>query len=112
MTNRRCGLSRMASSRRPKKAPAKRAARKPRTMVHAAKLTRKTMLETLRDKLAAAIDDPRSHPRDQINAAKQLLEIQNQIDQLAGKGRPATTAPAGPSAVANTPNEHWDEDAI
>ncbi|AKF14504.1 terminase small subunit [Mycobacterium phage Cambiare] len=91
-----------------KRAPAKRASRQ-RTMVHAAKLSRKTMLETLRDKLAAAIDDPRSHPRDQINAAKQLLDVQNQLDQL----NPKKAAAASPrSAVADTPDESWNADAI
>jgi hypothetical protein len=89
-----------------RKAPAKRA---PRTMAHAAKLSRKTMLETLRDRIAASMDDPRAHPRDQLAAAKQLLDVQNLIDQLSAKGRPVA---AEPSAIANTPNAAWDEDAI
>ena len=80
-------------------------------MQHAAKLSRKTMLETLRDKLAAAMDDPRAHPRDQLNAAKQLLDVQNLLDALAAKGK-SGSAPAEPSAIANTPNAVWDEDAI
>ena len=66
-------------------APRKRAPAKARTMQHAAKLSRKTMLETLRDKLAAAMDDPRAHPRDQLNAAKQLLDVQKLLDALAAK---------------------------
>lgn len=91
-----------------KKAPAKRA---PRTVAQAAKLSRKTLLETVRDKIAASMDDPRAHPRDVVNAAKQLLEIQNQIDALSGKSA-KTNSPAEPSAVASTPNESWDEDAV
>lgn len=92
-------------------APKKRTAkRQPRTMAHAAKLSRKTMLETLRDKLAAAIDDPRAHPRDVGNLAKQLEDVMVKLDQLSPKK--ATTTPAEPSAVADTPNESWDEDAV
>lgn len=94
------------------KAPArKRAPAKPRTMQHAAKLTRKTMLETLRDKLAAAMDDPRAHPRDIANLAKQLEDVLDKLDRLAGRNQPA--APATPqSVIAETPNAGWDEDAI
>lgn len=93
--------------------PKKRAPAKPRTLEHAAKLTRKTMLETLRGRIAAAIDDPRAHPRDIGALAKQLLDVQQQIDTLTGK-QPAGAQTAGdqPSAVANTPNESWDEDAV
>jgi hypothetical protein len=94
-----------------KKAPAKRAPAKPRTVAQAAKLSRKTLLETVRDKIAASMDDPRAHPRDVVNAAKQLLEIQAQIDALGAKGS-SKQAPAEPSAIADTPNESWDEDAI
>lgn len=93
-----------------KKAPAKRAAPKPRTVAHAAKLSRKTLLETVRDKIAASMDDPRAHPRDVMAGAKQLLEVQAQIDAL--KPARAGTAKAEPSAVADTPNESWDEDAV
>lgn len=89
-----------------KRAPRKRAAR---TVAHAAKLSRKTMLETVRDKIAASMDDPRAHPRDVMAGAKQLLEIQNQIDQL----NPKKVAAAQPkTAIAETPDEDWDEDAI
>lgn len=93
-------------------APKKRAPRKraPRTMAHAAKLSRKSMLETMRDKLAAAIDDPRAHPRDIANLMKQLDDVLLKLDQLKPSKGPTT--PAAPPAVANTPNEHWDEDAI
>lgn len=94
-----------------KKAPAKkRAPRKARTMAHAAKLSRKTMLETLRDKLAAAMDDPRAHPRDVANLAKQLEDVLDKLDRLAGRGPAAPAAP--PSVIADTPNAGWDEDAI
>ncbi|ABE67258.1 terminase small subunit [Mycobacterium phage Jolene] len=93
-----------------KAAPRKRAPAKPRTLAQAAKLSRKTLLETLRDKIANAMDDPRAHPRDVGNLVKQLLDVQNQIDALAGK--PAGGKKAEPSAVADTPNEVWDEDAI
>ena len=87
----------------------RRAPAKARTMAHAAKLSRKTMLETVRDKIAASMDDPRAHPRDVMAGAKQLLEIQNQIDQL----NPKKVAAAAPkTAVANTPNDDWDQDAI
>lgn len=89
-----------------KRAPAKR---QPRTMAHAAKLSRKTMLETLRDKIAAAMDDPRAHPRDVGNLAKQLEDVMVKLDQLSPK-KGATTAE--PSAIAKTPNAVWDEDAI
>ncbi|MCV7226070.1 hypothetical protein [Mycolicibacterium komossense] len=93
-----------------KKPPAKkRAPAKPRTIAHAVKLSRKTLLETLRDRIAAAMDDPRAHPRDVGNLMKQLLDVQNQIDALSAKNTPTA---AEPSAVANTPNESWDEDAI
>lgn len=96
--------------------PAKKAApkkRAPRTVAHAATLSRKTLLETVRNKIAATMDDPRSHPRDVINAAKQLLDVQAQIDALSGKpaGSGASTK-AEPSAIADTPNERWDENAI
>lgn len=107
MTDRKLRAVKAGEAAPKKRAPAKR---QPRTMVHAAKLSRKTMLETLRDKLAAAIDDPRSHPRDQINAVKQLLDVQAQIDKLNPPKGGATKA--APSAVADTPNERWDEDAI
>lgn len=93
-----------------KKPPAKkRAPAKPRTIAHAVKLSRKTLLETLRDRIAVAMDDPRAHPRDIGNLLKQLLDVQKQIDALAPK---KATTTAEPSAVANTPNESWDEDAI
>ena len=89
--------------------PKKRAPAKPRTMQHAAKLSRKTMLETLRDKLAAAMDDPRAHPRDVGNLAKQLEDVMVKLDQL----NPKKAAPAAPrTAIADTPDEHWDQDAI
>lgn len=97
-----------------KKAPAKKAAaRKPRTIEHAGKLTRKTALETLRDRLGAAMDDPRAHPRDVSALSKQWLDVVAQLDALNGK-KPAGTAGAdeGPSAVVRTPNADWDEDAI
>lgn len=94
-------------------APKKRAPRKQgtRTVAHAATLTRKTLLITVRDKLAAQMDDPRSHPRDVIAAATKLLEVQAQIDQLDPK-RAAAAAATPKTAVANTPNEHWDQNAI
>lgn len=97
-----------------KKAPAKKAApRKPRTLEHAGKLTRKTALETLRDRLAAAMDDPRAHPRDVGALAKQWLDVLAQLDALNGK-KPAGAGGTeeGPSAVVRTPNADWDEDAI
>ena len=97
-----------------KKAPAKKAApRKPRTIEHAGKLTRKTALETLRDRLGAAMDDPRAHPRDVSALSKQWLDVVAQLDALNGK-RPADAAGAdeGPSAVVRTPHADWDEDAI
>ena len=95
-----------------KKAPAKkRAPAKPRTVAHAAKLSRRTLLETVRDKIAASMDDPRAHPRDVVNAAKQLLDVQAQIDALNPKAV-AGSKTAEPSAIADTPNESWDEDAI
>lgn len=94
-----------------KKAAAKRAPAKSRTVAHAAKLSRKTLLETVRDKIAAQMDDPRAHPRDILNAAKQLLDVQAQIDALGAKPSSKQT-PAEPSAVANTPNERWNEDAV
>ena len=95
----------------PAKAPAKKAApRKPRTRTteHAAKLSKKTLLETVRNRIAAAMDDPR------VGAlAKQWLDVLAQLDALNGK-KPAGTAGAdeGPSAVQRTPNADWDEDAI
>lgn len=91
--------------------PKKRAPRKaaPRTMAHAAKLSRKTMLETMRDKLAAAIDDPRAHPRDIANLMKQLDDVLLKLDAL----KPQKAAAATPqTAIANTPNASWDQDAI
>lgn len=91
-------------------APKKRAPRKARTMAHAAKLTRKSMLETLRDKLAAAMDDPRAHPRDIGNLAKQLEDVMVKLDQINGRGPKAPAAP--PSVIADTANAGWDEDAI
>ena len=97
-----------------KAAPAKkRAPAKPRTMEHAGKLSRKTALETLRDRIAAAMDDPRAHPRDVGALGKQWLDVVAQLDALAGK-KPAVAADAddGPSAVVRTPNAVWDEDAI
>lgn len=94
-----------------KVSPKKRAPAKPRTLEHASKLTRKTMLETLRGRIAAAIDDPRAHPRDVGALAKQLLDVQAQIDALSAKG-PNSPNPTEPSAVADTPNEAWDEDAV
>ncbi|QFG09955.1 terminase small subunit [Mycobacterium phage Antsirabe] len=88
-----------------KRAPAKRA----RTMAQAAKLSKKTFLEAVRDKLAAQMDDPRSHPRDVIAAATKVLEVQAQIDAL----NPKKAAPVAPkTAIADTPNESWDADAI
>ena len=98
-----------------KKAPAKKAApRKPRTIEHAGRLTKKTALETLRDRLGAAMDDPRAHPRDVSALSKQWLDVMAQLDALAGK-TPAGAGPAGddgPSVVVRTPNAVWDEDAI
>lgn len=94
-----------------KNSPAKRAPAKPRTVAQAAKLSKKTLLETVRDKIAASMDDPRAHPRDVVNAAKQLLDVQAQIEALGAKG-PSKQSPAEPSAVASTPNESWDEDAV
>ena len=96
-----------------KAAPKKRAAPRKRTLEHAGKLTRKTALETLRDRLAAAMDDPRAHPRDVGALAKQWLDVLAQLDALNGK-KPAGTAGAdeGPSAVVRTPDADWDEDAI
>lgn len=96
-----------------KKAPAKKAApRKPRTIEHAAKLSKKTLLETVRNRIAAAMDDPRAHPRDVMAGAKQLLDVQAQIDALSNKGGSAGGADDGPSVVVRTPNAVWDEDAI
>ncbi|AFM19471.1 hypothetical protein Mycch_4773 [Mycolicibacterium chubuense NBB4] len=92
-------------------APKKRAPRKaaPRTMAHAAKLSRKTLLETMRDKLAAAIDDPRAHPRDVAALMKSLEDVLVKLDNLdpkkAAAGMPKT-------AVAETPDEPWDQSAI
>lgn len=99
----------------PAKAPAKKAApRKPRTRTieHAAKLSKKTLLETVRNRIAAAMDDPRAHPRDVMAGAKQLLEVQAQIDALANKAGGSAGADDQPSAVQRTPNADWDEDAI
>ncbi|AKF14862.1 terminase small subunit [Mycobacterium phage MOOREtheMARYer] len=87
----------------------RRAPAKARTMAHAAKLSRKTMLETMRDKLAAAIDDPRAHPRDIANLMKQLDDVLLKLDAL----KPQKAAAATPqTAIANTPNASWDQDAI
>ena len=99
-----------------KKAPAKKAApRKPRTIEHAGRLTKKTALETLRDRLGAAMDDPRAHPRDVSALSKQWLDVMAQLDALAGK-RPAGASQNpdddGQSVVVRTPNAVWDEDAI
>lgn len=92
-----------------KRAPAKR---KPRSMAHAAKLSRKTFLETLRDRIAAAMDDPRAHPRDVGNLGKQLFDVQAELDKLGKKGR-ATAPAAEPTIIPNTPaHVRWDEDAI
>lgn len=93
-------------------APKKRAPRKSsaRTVAHAATLSRKTFLETVRNKLAAQMDDPRAHPRDIIAAASKVIEIQAQIDQLNPKKAAAAAQPR--TAVADTPNESWNEDAI
>lgn len=90
--------------------PKKRAPAKPRarTVAQAAKLSKKTFLETVRNKLAATMDDPRSHPRDVIAAANKVLDIQAQLDALDPKKRPAEPR----SAIANTPNDDWDQDAI
>lgn len=95
------------------KAPAprkKRAPAKARTLAHAAKLSRKTYLETLRDKIATAMDDPRAHPRDVGNLAKQLEDVMLKLEQLKPQKAGAVVAPQ--TAVVNTPDEHWDEDAI
>ena len=96
-----------------KAAPKKRAAPRKRTLEHAGKLTRKTALETLRDRLAAAMDDPRAHPRDVGALSKQWLDVLAQLDALNGK-KPAGAGGTeeGPSAVVRTPNADWDEDAI
>ena len=98
-----------------KKAPAKkRAPAKPRTIEHAGRLTKKTALETLRDRLGAAMDDPRAHPRDVSALSKQWLDVMAQLDALAGRKTPGAD-PAGddgPSVVVRTPNADWDEDAI
>lgn len=94
-----------------KAAPKKRAPAKPRTLEHAAKLSRKTMLETLRARIAVAMEDPRAHPRDLANLTKQFLDVTEKLDALgaqSGRGK----APAAQSAVADTPNEAWDEGAI
>lgn len=93
-----------------KKAPAKRVPRV-RTVVQAAKLSPKSRLEALRDRLAAAIDDPRAHPRDIGNLSKQFLDVCDKLDAL-GATRSRGTTTAQPSAIADTPNESWDEDAI
>ena len=89
--------------------PKKRASPRARTMAQAAKLSKKTFLEAVRDKLAAQMDDPRSHPRDVIAAATKVLEVQAQIDALNPK-KAAAVEPK--TAIAKTPNESWDADAI
>lgn len=91
-----------------KKAPAKRA---PRKFSAAVKLSPKTRLEALRDKLAEAMEDPRAHPRDVANLSKQFLDVCDKLGALGGKtvGSKPTDEP---SVIANTPNEAWDEDAV
>lgn len=91
-----------------KKAPAKRA---PRKFSAAAKLSPKTRLEALRDQIAKAMEDPRAHPRDVANLAKQFMDVCDKLDALGGRAT-STRTPAEPSAVADTPNADWDEDAI
>ena len=55
------------------------------------------------------MDDPRAHPRDVGNLAKQLEDVMVKLDQL----NPKKAAPAAPrTAIADTPDEHWDQDAI
>lgn len=91
-----------------KKAPAKRA---PRKFSAAARLSPKTRLEALREMLAMAMEDPRAHPRDMANLSKQFIDVQAQLDALATPSGRAKV-PAQKSAIADTPDEAWDESMI
>jgi hypothetical protein len=97
-----------------KRAPAKRAPRKapPKTVAKAAAAgDRRGLLVAMQARIAAAIDDPKTHPRDLAQLARRQLEIAEDIAAIdATSGR--KTARRRTAVVAETDAETWDQSAI
>jgi hypothetical protein len=96
------------------KAPTKRAPRKvtPKSVAAAvASGDRRQLLVALRNRIAQAIDDPRTAGPALAALIKQQRDIAAEIqaidDTAAEKKQPAQR-----SAIADTPNEAWDESMI
>jgi hypothetical protein len=95
--------------------PAKRAARKvtPKSVVAAAASgDLRQMLVALRNRIAKAIDDPRTPAPALAALIRQQIEIAARIHAIDRAADAGSSAPGAKSAIATTPDEVWDESMI
>lgn len=64
--------------------------------------TRRELLEALRSRIAASVEDPKTPPRDLAALSRRLLEIAKEIEAMD-----AEAADDDISAAAATPDEKW-----
>lgn len=97
------------------KAPAKRAARKvtPKSVAAAAASgDHRQMLVALRNRIAKAIDDPRTPAPALAALIRQQIEIAARIQAIDRAADAGLSASCAKSAIATTPDEVWDESMI
>ena len=83
--------------------PGERAFKKMSVVEAAEQGTHQDLLRALRDRLAAAIEDPAAHPRDIANLARQLGAVSESLQVAA-----VAAAEGDPIGVAAaTPDEPW-----
>jgi hypothetical protein len=99
-----------------KKAPAKRAPRKvvPKSVTAAAASgDRRQLLVALGNRIGKALDDPKTAGPALAALVKQARDIAEAIAAMDQAAEAASMQPGGSnSAIADTPNEAWDESYI
>ena len=101
--------------RAPKKAPAKRAPRNtvPKSVAAAAASgDRRQLLVALRNRIAQAIDDPKTTGPALAALIKQQCDIGAEIHAIDLAADAASSRSGPESAIATTPDEPWDESMI
>jgi hypothetical protein len=99
----------------PKKVPAKRAPRKivPKSVAAAAASgDRRQLLVALRNRIAQAIDDPKTTGPALAALIKQQRDIAAEIHAIDLAADAASSRSGPKSALATTPDEPWDESMI
>jgi hypothetical protein len=66
--------------------------------------THSDLLRALKDRIAAAIQDPKGHPRDIAALSRQLLEVSEKLEAATKAGTEEDPVGMG----AQTPDEPWE----